>query len=82
MYKVINNEQDWIVNFLKDKTANTADILSAPVRYSEILSRFWEFYQALENWESPVVALEQSIRVTAPFAHRGSMGWSFLRLNA
>ncbi len=50
------------------------NILSAPAKYSEIITRATEYILARKAGKPTIVALEQAGRLTAPFHHLGSWG--------
>lgn len=50
------------------------DILSAPAKYSEIITRATEYINARKAGKPTIVALEEAGRLTAPFHHLGSWG--------
>jgi hypothetical protein len=50
------------------------NILSAPAKYSEIVTRATEYINARKAGKSTIVALEEAGRLTAPFHHLGSWG--------
>ena len=50
------------------------DFLSAPAKYSELVTRASEYILARKAGKPPIVALEEAGRLTAPFHHLGKWG--------
>ncbi len=53
------------------------NILSAPAKYSELVTRATEYINARRAGKSTIVALEEAGRLTAPFHHLGSWGGKY-----
>lgn len=57
--------------------AKGIDIWSAPVQGSEVVNRLGEFAKSIEAGNPDIVAFEEAVRVTAPFAHE-PLGLEFM----
>lgn len=72
-FRLISHEKTWI-----ERATNSiyggVDFLSAPGKYSEIMSRMTEYIRSRKAGNPWIVAMEDSSRVTTPFQHMGSWG--------
>ncbi|MDO9548158.1 MAG: LPD38 domain-containing protein [Candidatus Marinimicrobia bacterium] len=69
----IKNEHSVLKSFI-NLLNNAGDIVSTPVRASEIMTRMVEYIRARKEGYHQLAALELAGRVSVPFHHRGRMG--------
>lgn len=72
-YDFIKSEKNMILKAIDILNAG-GDILSAPVKSTELLTRMSEFVRARKEGYSQLAALELAGRISTPFHHRGQKG--------
>ena len=73
LFDAISNEKAGLSKVI-DYINSGADILAIPSKWSEIATRATEYMKSRQAGNTPVVALEEAGRVTAPFHHIGRWG--------
>jgi len=73
LFDVISNEKAGLLKLI-DYLNSGMDLLATPSKWSEIATRATEYIKARQAGKTPIVALEEAGRVTAPFHHVGRWG--------
>lgn len=73
LFNRMNKEREGILK-VADLINSGMDIFAIPAKYSEIATRATEYVSARQSGKTPIVALEEAGRVTAPFHHIGRWG--------
>ena len=73
LFGAISNEKAGLSKVI-DYINSGADILALPSKWSEIATRATEYVKSRRAGKTPIVALEEAGRVTAPFHHIGRWG--------
>jgi|TARA_Y100000310_G_scaffold110581_1_gene108960 hypothetical protein len=73
VFEAITNEKKGLQFGIKLMEKGT-DVLAAPSKYSEIITRVTEYINARKAGKPQIVALEEAGRLTAPFHHIGKWG--------
>ena len=78
-FKIIEKHIRKQESFISKIGKTSGRIMTSPVRYTEVFSRFWEFYKSVEKWNTYRVALFESAISTWSFWNKWYMFWSLPR---